>query len=141
MRRTALVVFALAAVFYAAAFWGIEHLRVVQGPWEIAFLSDAGGRPALQITQRTLHISEKLVFADDKLARPNLAEWIKFSQPATNLPFGEMLMQDALFLPGTVTMRVFGHQVEVLPRTLIVDRAERGWQAGAEIVVHSPAKR
>jgi hypothetical protein len=140
LRRHLLVAFVLALAFYVAVFSWIEHLRVVKGPWEIAFFSDASGRPSLQISQPRLGISEKLIFPDDQVERPNLSEWIKFSGPATNLPFGEILMQDALYLPGSVTMRLFGRQIEVLPRTLIIDKNERAWQTGAEIVLRRPKK-
>jgi len=131
----------LALVFYIAAFSLIEYRRAVKGPWEIAFISDGAGRPSLQISQRTLHISERLSFPDDKVARPNLAELIKFREATTNLPFGEMLLQDALYLPGTITLRLCGHQIEVLPRTLIVDKTEHPWKAGEEIVVRAAANK
>jgi hypothetical protein len=49
------------------------------------------------------------------------------------LPFGELLYQDPTFLPGTVTMRLFGHVVELLPRVLTVDKKEYPWQSGAVI--------
>jgi hypothetical protein len=131
----------LALVFYIAAFSWIEHRRAVKGPWEIAFISDAAGRPSLQISQPALQISETLSFPDDTVARTNLAELIKFREATTNLPFGEMLLQDALYLPGTITLRLCGHQIEVLPRTLIVDKTEHPWQAGGEIVVHAAANK
>ena len=125
----------LAAVFYCAAFWWIEHRRVAKGPWEIAFISDAAGRPSLRISQAALRISEGLSFPDDQVPRTNLAELVKFRQATTNLPFGEVLLQDPLYLPGTITMRLFGHLVEVLPRTLVVDHQEHAWKAGEELVI------
>jgi len=139
LRRPLAVCFVLALVFYVAGFWWIEHRRVVKGPWVIEFVSDGGGRPSLQITQRKLDIAEELTFPGDKVGRPNLSERVVFSEARTNLPFGEMLMQDALYLPGTVTMRVCGHQVEVLPRTLIVDQKEHAWRAGQVVVVGTNA--
>jgi len=139
MRRHLAVAFALAVVFYVASFWWIEHRRVVKGPWEIEFISDASGKPSLQISQRKLHISEKLIFPDDKVEPPNLSQRVNFSQATTNLPLGEMLLQDALYLPGTVTMRLCGHQVEVLPRALIVDKKEHSWQTGEQVVIGKTA--
>ena len=131
------VSFALAVVIYVAGFWWIERQRVVKGPWVVEFVSDASARPSLEISQAKLGIAEELVFPDAKVDRPNLSERVRFSQPRTNLPFGEVLMQDALYLPGSVTMRVCGHQVEVLPRTLIVDKQERAWQRGRLVVSNS----
>jgi hypothetical protein len=130
----------LAVVFYCAVFWWIEHRRAVKGPWEIAFLSDAAGRPWLRISQPALNISEGLSFPDDQVARPNLAEVVRFREAVTNLPYGEMLLQDPLYLPGTITMRLFGHLVEVLPRTLVVDHQEHAWKAGEEVVIRKAGK-
>ena len=112
----------LAVVFYIAGFSWIEHMRVAKGPWEAAFMTDGAGRPSLGISQRTLKISERLSFPDAPPARPNLAEVVRFSQATTNLPYGEILQQDALYLPGTLAMRLFGHRIELLPRTLVVDQ-------------------
>ena len=128
-------VFLAALFFYISAFSWIEHRRVAKGPWEMDFISDAAGRPSLRISQPALRLSAKLSFPDNQAGRSNLFETVRFSAAITNLPFGEMLFQDPLYLPGTVTMRLFGHQVEVIPRTLIIDHLERGWGSGAEIVV------
>jgi hypothetical protein len=86
-----------------------------------------------------LNISEKLIFPDDKVERTNLTQRMVFSEATTNLPFGEMLLQDALYLPGTVTMRICGHQVEVLPRALIIDKKEHAWQTGDQVIIHNNA--
>lgn len=131
---------ALAVVFYCAAFSWIEHQRVAKGPWEILFLSDGAGRPSLRIAQAALKISERLSFPDDQAARTNLAELVRFREPTTNLPFGEVLLQDPLYLPGTITMRIYGHRIEVLPRTLVVDQQEHTWKAGEEIVLRAAGK-
>jgi hypothetical protein len=130
----------LALVFYCAAFALIEHRRAAKGPWEIAFLTDAAGRPSLRIAQPALKISEQLDFPDAQTTRSNLTEIVKFRETTTNLPFGEMLLQDPLYLPGTITMRLFGHQIEVLPRALVVDQQEHTWNPGGQITIHNAAK-
>jgi hypothetical protein len=130
----------LAAVFYIASFSWLEHLRAAKGPWEIAFMTDGAGRPSLEISQPALKISERLSFPDAPPARPNLAEVVRFREATTNLPFGDILQQDALYLPGTVTLRLFGHRIEVLPRTLVVDQKERPWEPGREIVLRDLGK-
>jgi hypothetical protein len=130
----------LAAVFYIAGFSWIEHMRVAKGPWELAFMTDGTGRPSLEISQRALKISERLSFPDAPPARPNLAEVVRFNQATTNLPYGEILQQDALYLPGTVAMRLFGHRIEILPRTLVVDKEERPWKPGGALAIRDAGK-
>ena len=36
-------------------------------------------------------------------------------------------------MPGTVTMDLFGHEVELLPRTLIVNKKEVPWKSNTAI--------
>ena len=56
-----------------------------------------------------------------------------YAQPTPfAVPFGQVLFTDLTYLPGTVSFEVFGHEVELLPRTLIVDRQEVPWKSGAE---------
>ena len=46
-----------------------------------------------------------------------------------------MIFQDPTFLPGTVTLRQFGHEIELLPRVLIIDKKEIPWRAGKTVEV------
>ncbi len=135
MARHLAIAFAVALALYAAGFSWIEHRRVVKGPWEVVFAADAAGQPSLSIAQPTFHISEKLFFPGGNAGRTNFSQEVRFTELHTNLPFGEFLFQDALYLPGDLTMRVCGHQIEMLPRTLIVDRVERPWHPGGELVL------
>jgi hypothetical protein len=34
---------------------------------------------------------------------------------------------DSTFLPGTLTFQFFGHEIELLPRVLIIDHREYPW--------------
>jgi hypothetical protein len=45
---------------------------------------------------------------------------------------------DTTFQPGTVTFQLFGHEIELLPRTLVLDRQEHGWQSGEIIALNAP---
>jgi hypothetical protein len=130
------IVLVLSVLFYVAGFAWIQHRRVAKGPWEVTFVSDSAGQPSILIAQRTLNISQKLEFPDVRIHRANLDVGVKFGEAVTNLPFGEMMFQDPLFLPGTATMRLFGHVVELLPRVLIIDDQEQAWGSGREIVIH-----
>jgi len=44
-----------------------------------------------------------------------------------SVPFGKCVFMDTTFLPGTVTFQLFGHEIELLPRVLIIDHAEHPW--------------
>jgi len=123
----------IAVVFYVAVFGWIEHRRTVKGPWVAAFRADAAGTPALLIFQTNLNISETIVFPGQTFPTANFSRTIVFGDSPPELPFGELLYQDPTFLPGTVTMRLFGHVVQLLPRVLTVDKKEYPWQSGAVI--------
>jgi hypothetical protein len=125
----------IAVVFYVAAFGWIDHRRIASGPWQVVFRADAAGKPSLLISQTNLHIAQTIFFAGQTVRPANLSRTVIFGQTPPDLPFGELLFQDPTFLPGTVTMRLFGHTVELLPRVLSVDKKEYPWQPGAVIKV------
>jgi hypothetical protein len=125
----------MAVVFYFPVFGWIQHRRTFKGPWEAVFRADAAGTPAIVISQTNLHVSETLVFPGQTVHPPDLSNAIVFGPTPPDLPFGELLFQDPTFLPGTVTLRLFGHQVEIFPRALTVDAKEYPWKPGAVIEV------
>jgi hypothetical protein len=133
--RHLLIVGVLAVVFYFGGFYLIEHLRSTKGPWEILFTTDGAGHPTLEISQPKLQIAETVRFPNGNAGKTNVAELVRFREETTNLPFGEVLMQDALYLPGSVTLRLCGHVVEILPRTLIVDKQEHPWKAQGDLEI------
>jgi hypothetical protein len=72
---------------------------------------------------------------------PPASSTLIFSQPRPvpyDVPFGKCLFMDTTFLPGTVTLRLVGHEIELLPRVLIIDHEEHPWKAG-EIITLRPA--
>lgn len=125
----------IAVVFYVAAFAWIQHRRTAKGPWEVSFRTDAAGTPSLLILQTNLNVSQTLRFPGRALAPANLCRTIGFARPPAALPFGELIFQDPTFLPGTVTLRLFDHQIELLPRVLAIDQKEYPWRAGSQIEV------
>ena len=129
------IAFAIALALYIVSFGWIQHRRMFRGPWEIIFVTDSAGQPSLKISQPVLQMSETIDFPGQKIAPANLARAQSFVEAVTNLPFGEMIFQDPTFLPGTVTMRQFGHEIELLPRVLIVDKKEIPWRAGQTVEV------
>ena len=133
--RHVAIAFVIALIFYFASFGWIQHRRAFRGPWEIDFATDSGGHPSLDISQPYLNITQKIAFPRQKIAGTNLSVPVRFPEAVIKLPFGEMIFQDPTFLPGTVTMRQFGHEIELLPRVLIIDKKEIPWRQGKAIEV------
>ena len=133
--RNAATAAAIAVVFYLVFFNWMQHRREGKGPWQITFVSDAQGSPSISIEHPKLNLNHRIIFDGAKLNRTNLSQRIDFVQGTTEIPFGQMLFQDPTFLPGTVTMRLFGHEVEVLPRVIIIDKKEHAW---TEHDIHLP---
>lgn len=137
-----------ASLLYVLGFTWLEHRRVRQGPWEIEFVRSPGQPPSLRIAQPTLGITNVSILFDGISAdptQPAIRETIRFTPGQAvpfDLPFGQCLFMDPLFLPGTVTLNVFDHHIDVLPRTLIIDGTEYVWTSNLLIQLPpSPAGR
>ena len=135
-----LIVFTAAVVFYIACFSWIEHRREFKGPWEITFQINGSNAPSLLIAEPALKISGKISFPKEKIAATNLPQTIRFDQPITNVPFGQMVYQDPTFLPGAVTLNLFRHEIEFLPRVLVIDKKEYPWQTAGAISITEPGQ-
>jgi hypothetical protein len=126
--------FLIAAVLYVAGFALDQHLRTRRGPWEVTFTREPSGDPALVIHQRRLGIRDvKIVFADESAS--HRVETVSFDRRGKALPFGRVKFDDLTVLPGTITIEFAGHEVELLPRTLYLNRRPRPWQNGATITL------
>src|SRR5687767_8755972 len=122
-----LIVFALAIfALYFMVFYGIEGCRRAKGPWEVSFSSDQLG-PQVKVTQSNLDRSASIVFAGETTGATNLPQTVRFERPKQGVPFGKVIYEDLMQLPGVVTFDLFGHEIELLPRTLIVNKKEVRW--------------
>jgi hypothetical protein len=124
----------IAVVFYFVTYTWIEHRRVVHGPWEIRFSSDTAGVPSLSISETELNISKTVRFTGGK-TKPNISKSVEFRLETPELPFGEIVFQDPTFLPGTLSMHLFDHKVELVPRVLFIDGKEYPWNSTNEVEV------
>ena len=151
--------FAFTLLLYFAGFYGMEHLRDRKGPWQVSFDAAATGGPTMTIRQPALGIDGfRLVFegadtngltsgemAFDDPGRnkqpmdrtPESSQELK--QRAFSVPFGECLYQDLMFLPGVVTMNLLGYEIELMPRTLVIDKKEFPWITPAGRVTVQPS--
>lgn len=124
---------------YLIAYGGIEHLRNRKGPWQVTFTRSTGtGLPALLINQAALQITNVQIIFTNQPSFTNPAAHLNFGQPKPvpyDLPFGKCVFMDATFLPGTLTIQAFGHEIELLPRVLMLDHEEHPWRSQETIVL------
>ncbi len=130
------VVAAVSLIFYSVGFSWIQHRRTARGPWQVEFQAGAGGAPSLVISQTNLNVFETIVFPTNKVSAQNLPRTVRFEPNAADIPFGEVKYQDSMYLPGTVTLELFGHEIELIPRVLKIDAREYSWQSGGTLEVH-----
>jgi hypothetical protein len=142
--REIALLFAVVVLLYLGAFYGVEHLRARKGPWEVTFTTDAARQPVLVIDQPGAEIKDvRIVLTGEALPdahQPAKIVFDKPQQPPFDAPFGRVVHEDLTFLPGAVTFHVFGHEIELLPRTLILNRQERPWQSGTTFTLHATNK-
>lgn len=124
-----LITFCLALVGYGLMFGCDRHLRSRKGAWELTFASSTEGEPVLTVDQPYHGISKvRMVFKGESFLGPT--KRLRFDGPGVSLPFGQPIFFDTTYLPGSITLDLFGHQVEILPRTLILNFEERPWVEG-----------
>ncbi len=141
LAKILLIGFVLALGLYILSFSFIQNRRTAKGPWRVVFMTDYAATPGLLVENSRLKISQRIMFSGQKLSQTNLARPFVFDDPTqTNVPFGQVVFQDLTFLPGTVTLNFSGHEVELLPRVLIVDRQEHDWKTGRVITVSGTGK-
>ena len=130
-----LLVFIAALIGYAVVYGWIEHRRVFKGPWVVNCTTESGV-PALTVNQPALGIRNvRIVFADAR-ASSNTTQTVEFSQARPwpyGVPFGQCVFMDTTFLPGTIALEMFGHEIQFMPRVLTIDKAERPWRSGETI--------
>jgi hypothetical protein len=128
--------FLIALLIYIVFYSGIEHRRTWRGPWLVTF-TNAASIPTLIINQPTLNIADlKITFPGQTATNTDTP--VQFATPQEvpfDVPFGTCLFEDTTFLPGTVVLKLFGHEIQLLPRTLTIDRREYPWQSGQTITL------
>lgn len=123
------IVFLIALGLYILSFSWIEGKRSHKGPWQVTFQTDAQGQPSVIVAQPALNISNvTFQFPDERILPTNLLQRIVFDSPTTNVPFGKVIYFDTTFLPGAVTLELFRHEIEFLPRTLVLNGKEVPWR-------------
>jgi hypothetical protein len=128
------VAFLLALLLYGVTYWFIEHLRTRKGGWQVTFCADSNGVPSVNVAQPALGISNvRFTFPSERIGQSNVTNVIMFDQPHTNVPFGHVVYFDTTFLPGVLVFGLFGHEIQLMPRVLTIDRQEIPWKLGLEL--------
>ena len=131
--------FTIALLIYFVAYSGIEHRRTRKGPWQVTFTKLSADDPRVIINQPTLGLKNvEIVFAGATSSITNISTTLQFSQPRPvpyELPFGRCVFMDTTFLPGTLTFQLFGHEIELLPRVMIVDHKEHPWRSDSTLTL------
>jgi len=124
----------MALLLYVAGFTLNQHLRARRGPWEVTFQAAPGGDTRIRVVQPALGIGPiDITFAGQPYT--NEAMTVLFDAPRKAVPIGRVKYDELTFLPGVVTLDLFGHEIELLPRTLYVNRQPREWSAGPDLIL------
>jgi hypothetical protein len=135
------LVLGIAVALYVVCWLVDAHLRTRRGPWEVTFTRESDGEPAIVIAEPRLGISGvRIVFAGESVAATNATATVRFDRPRPELPFGRVLYDDLMYQPGAVTFDLFGHEIELLPTRLGVNRSARAWNSG-EVLRLQPAEK
>jgi len=129
----------LALVIYAGGFAFDQHLRTRRGPWEVTFTTGPAGAPAILVNEPKLRIANLRIVFDGETAT-NTPRTVAFDFPEKPAPFGKVKFEDLTYLPGTVTFDFFGHEIELLPRTLYINRRPHPWTSNQTITLSTADK-
>ena len=128
--------FGIALIVYVISYTWIEHRRTFKGPWQVTFTNDPSGAATLVINQPSLAITNLQITFPGTTNRTNAS--LSFSRPQQvpwDLPYGQCVFMDTTFLPGTIVLDLFGHEIQLIPRVLTIDKKDIPWESGKTITV------
>ena len=132
-----LVAFVIALLVYVTFYTVIEHRRNRTGPWQVTFVNDTASVPTIIVNQPALGITNvKIAFVGESNSLAEAALTLPFGEARVvpfDVPFGKCVFLDTTYLPGTVALNLFGHEVQLLPRVLTIDKVEKAWRSGENI--------
>lgn len=124
--------FVVALIFYVLAWSWMSRRQTGQGPWQVAFGTNAAGVPQITVQQNALGISNVTVRFADESVGTNVSGTVAFTKPQLRVPFGRVAYDDLMFQPGSVALDCFGHLIELLPRDLGLNGQPTPWRSGEE---------
>ena len=130
--------FLIALAVYVSFFACDQRVRQRKGPWEVTFHTNAAGFAAITVNQRSLQLTNvQIVFSGETATNTGT---VSFDRPQQQIPFGKVKFEDLTYLPGSVAFDFFGHEVELLPRTLYLNKKEVPWKSDTVFAVNSSEK-
>lgn len=127
-----MLLFAVVLAIYLSLFFGIEHSRGTKGPWLVEFRGVPGGDATLVVSQSHLNLTNVHVVVHGESV-PETSTRVSFDRVKQPVPFGSVIFEDLTFLPGVVTFNLLGHEVELMPRALVVNKKLVPWQSGMTV--------
>lgn len=126
--KHAAIAFILALIGYSLFYSCDSRLRTHKGSWIVDFTVTTNNEPLLIINQPALKIENVRIQLAGESAT-NTQKGVHFDKPVgIELPYGRVRFHDLTYLPGTITLDVYGHEVELLPRALFLNIQEIPWQ-------------
>jgi hypothetical protein len=114
-----------------------EPALEMDGPLSLS-LSPPRGERVPKAGEEAVRGFKARILSGNSLPATNSPVTLVFSQPKPvpyEVPFGKCVFMDTTFLPGTVTFQLFGHEIELLPRVLVIDRQEHAWRPDMTIAL------
>jgi hypothetical protein len=132
LSRHLLIGFVIALVLYVVIFTADQMVRKRKGPWQVQFTTNVQGFATIIVNEPTLKITNvQIQFIGEHATNFGT---VSFASPLRPTPFGTTKFEDLTYLPGSVAFDFFGHEVELLPRVLYINKKEHPWKAN---VVHA----
>lgn len=122
---------------YGIVFSWVENKRRKHGPWEITF-TQVDNSPALLVNHAELGLTNITIVFAEASAPAHLPQTVRFEHGQVaplDLPFGKCVFLDTLFQPGTVACEIFGHEIQILPRTMTINRVDYPWATTQKILL------
>lgn len=130
--KKVVLIFAVVLAIYFAMFVAIEKSRLTKGPWRVEFQAVAGGDATLIVAQPYLNVTNARIVVHGETIT-NFSGQVTFDRVKQPVPFGSVIFEDLTFLPGVVTFNLLGHEVELMPRALVVNKKLVPWQPGMTV--------
>ena len=132
--------FGLVLLCYVLIYGCDRHLRFKNGPWELHFSRESDSTPRLVINQAALGITNVTLRLEGEIVRldPILVQFQ--DSEAVKIPYGKVLGFYRSYFPGMIRLDLFGHEVEIRQRALILNFDEREWQSG-EVISLKPEQK